>query len=125
MKNIKLFENFDRVNETGEWNRYMNWEKVKGMSADEIENDEQANWIAALEAQLSMLQNEGVDLEIIDIKGYDMYQGPFATVEIKGKQGTFNIWTAEHDELFIEDWPNGNTDRGFVGTPEEIINELK
>lgn len=125
MKNIKLFENFDRVNETGEWNRDMNWQKVKGMSADEIQNDEQADWIAALEAQLSMLQNEGVDLEIIDIKGYDMYQGPFATVEIKGKQGTFNIWTAEHDELFIEDWPNGNTDRGFVGTPEEIINELK
>jgi len=123
-KKIKLFENFD-VNEAGEWNKDMNWQKVKGMSNTEIENDEQANWIAALEAQLSMLQNEGVDLEIIDIQGYDMYQGPFATVEIKGKQGTFNIWTAEHDELFIEDWPNGNTDRGFVGTPEEIINELK
>ena len=103
----------------------MDWQKVKGMTNDEIGRDDQASWIAGLEAQLSMLQNEGVDLEIIDIKGFDMYQGPYAIVEIKGKTGTFKIWTAEHDELFIENWPDGNTDRGFVGTPDEIINLLK
>jgi len=124
MKKIKLFENFD-INEAGEWSKDMDWQKVKGMTEDEIQRDEQASWIDTLEKQLNMLKTEGIDLEINDIKGFDMYQGPYAIVEIKGKPGTFNIWTAEHDELFIEDWPDGNTDRGFVGTPDEIIDLLK
>ena len=126
MKNIKLFENFDEeINEAGEWSRDMTWQKLKGMTVEEIQNDEQASWMAALEAQINMLQNEGADIEITDIVGFDMYQGPYAIVEFKGKPGAWNVWTAEHDELFIEDWPDGNTDRGFVGTPEEIVKLLK
>ena len=123
MKNIKLFEDFDQVNETGEWNRDMDWQKVKGMSTEEIQNDEQATWISELDARLSMIQNEGGNFEINDIQGFDMYQGPYATIEYKGDK--YKVWFAEHDELFIENWPQGNNDRGYVGPDEEIINLLK
>lgn len=124
MKNIKLFENFD-INEAGEWSKDMDWAKVKSMSPDEIEGDEQASWILRLENKLMSMKDAGVNLEITDIVGFDMYQGPYAIVEFKGKPGAWNVWTAEHDQLFIEDWVDGNTDRGFVGTEEEIVNILK
>lgn len=124
MKRIKLFENFD-VNEAGEWSTGMDRQKVLSMSKDEIDADDQASWIAKLDSQIQELCDQGIEIEIDDIKGYDMRQGPYATVRIKGKQGTWDIWTAEDDTLFIENWPEGNNNRGFVGTIDEIVNLLK
>lgn len=126
MKHVKLFENFD-LNETGEWSRDMDWLKTKGMSDEEVSRDDQAAWIRRLEDLIKDVEGQGADLEIEDIKGFDMYQGPYATVTFEkgARKGTYSVWTAENDELFIEDYPEGNTDRGFVGTTEEVANLFK
>jgi len=122
-ENLRNKNKFGHVNETGEWSRDMDWQKVKGMSTDEIQNDDEAIQIAEMEARLNALQNEGANFEINDIQGFDKYQGPYATIEYKGD--TYRIWFAEHDELFVEDWPQPNTDRGFIGPDEEILKILK
>jgi len=135
LKHVKLFENFDvdkqsaeemnesKMNETGEWSRDMDLQAVKRMTDDEIGRDDNASWIKSLYDTLMEIKSQGVDLEIDDIKGFDQYQGPYAIVDFK-KHGKYKVWTAEYDELFIENWPDGNNDRGFVGTPDEIINKL-
>lgn len=111
------------VNETGEWSRDMDWQWVKGLTDNEVGRSEEASWIRALENLLMSVNDLGGELTIKDIKGFDLYQGPYALVDVKGK--TYTVWTAEHDELFVEDHPKANTDRGFVGTPEEVANILK
>lgn len=120
---LGLDMNESKINETGEWSRDMDLQKVKGMTDDEIGRDDEASWIKALWDTLEDIKAQGVDLEVDDIKGFDKYQGPYAIVDFK-KKGRYKVWTAEHDELFIEDWPSGNNDRGFVGSTEEIVNIL-
>lgn len=130
-KYVKTFESF-KLNETGEWNRDVDWEFVK--NNPDVDNEE-SNWIRGLELLLNDVVSdldEASRLEIFDIKGFDKYQGPYAEVEIDGS--AYNVWTIdEPDTLWIENFPVDNTSEeglrsGFKGTPDEIakmLNERK
>ena len=89
MKYLKMFDNFSEdikntqhINETGEWDRDIDWEYVKNNPDDE---DEFASWIRALEQSINSINDlldDSHKIEIIDIKGFDKYQGPYANVKI-------------------------------------------
>ena len=101
MKNLKTYEQFseNRLNETGEWNRNIDWQYVKD---NPDANDECSEWIKSLETDLNDIKdmlNDSNRLEIINIKGFDMYQGPYASVKIDGKP--YQIWYISNNELYI------------------------
>jgi hypothetical protein len=104
------------LNETGEW------------AGDE---DDMA-WIDALESEVQKIESETAGkLKLIDVRGFDKYQGPYAVVNINGRN--YKIWTIgsghEPDLLWIENYPVDNTSEeganaGFMGTSESISNML-
>ncbi len=105
--------NNNELIETGEW------------SGDK---DDTA-WMEELKKAIEIIATEtGGRLKLIDIKGFDKYQGPYAIVEIDGRK--YNIWTLEeYGEMWIEDFPYDNTSgegkkAGFQGTIPEIINVI-
>lgn len=109
-----------RFYETGGWNRNIDWNYVKENPDDD---SEESNWIKYLQKQIEEIIDDLDDesiLEIIDIKGFDMYQGPYASVKIFDKK--YQIWSIE-DKLFIKNFPVSNTD--FVGKPFEISHLLR
>ena len=102
-----------KLNETGEW------------SGDE----DDVAWMEELRNVVTLIATEtGGKLKLINIKGFDKYQGPYAIVEIDDKK--YNIWTLEnYGDLWIEDFPYDNTSgkgnrAGFQGTIPEIINVI-
>jgi mannose-6-phosphate isomerase-like protein (cupin superfamily) len=102
-----------KLNETGEW------------SGDE----DDVAWMEELRKAIELIATEtGGKLKLIDIEGFDKYQGPYAIVEIDGKK--YNIWTLEeYGEMWIEDFPYDNTSgedkkAGFEGTIPEIVNVI-
>ena len=101
LKNFKLFE-------TGEWSSDVDWQFVKDNPDDD---SEESNWIKFLANELEViiddLDNPSI-LEIIDIKGYDLYQGPYAKVKIFGKY--YRICGLEDNILIIENFPITNND---------------
>ena len=117
MKYIKKFE-------TGEWSRNVDWNFVK----DNPDNDsEEANWIKNMQSKLEEIDPE--NFEILDIRGMDLYSGPYAIVNILGKK--FEVWEVDGDSFFIGDFPISNTDEdendGFRGNAYEIssiINDI-
>lgn len=127
LKHVKTFENF-KINETGEWARDVDWEFVKN---NPDADDEFSSWIRELEKLLNEVKQYLDDksrLEIIDIEGFDKYQGPYAQVEIDGKN--YEVWTTDEPYmLWIEDYPIDNTSEeglraGFKGEPIEIAQML-
>ena len=123
IKNYKLFE-------TGEWSRGVNWQYTKDNPDDDCE---EANWIRSLEKDL----NEVIDFlddpklfQIIDIRGFDMYQGPYATVKILGRN--YRVISVDYPDipgLKIEDFPIDNCSEhgynpGFMETEYEIAELL-
>ncbi len=104
--------NESTLNETGEW----------------IDDEEGIAWKNALKNDIEKIQNgTNGKLQLIDVKGFDKYQGPYAIVKFGGRQ--YKIWTVENDLLWIEDFPVDNTSRegmnpGFMGSVENIINML-
>lgn len=131
---FKLFEQSSNLNnqifETGEWNHNIDWEYVKNNPDDD---SEEAGWIKGLEELLLVITdnlNNSEIFEIIDIKGFDMYQGPYAIVNIFNKR--YQIWGTEENILWIKNFPIDNTSSkesnpGFEGYPEEIsdlLNEI-
>jgi len=128
MKHVKLFEEYNMVNETGEWSSGVDWDYVKENPDDD---EECASWIRHLEKELlniKELLNDENDLEIEDIEGFDMYQGPYAYVTIKGDR--YKVWTiGEGENLWIENFIVDNTSgdgkrAGFEGSFDEIANEI-
>lgn len=108
-----MSENKKRIRETGEW------------SGDE----DDIAWMEELKKAVEIIATEtGGKLKLIDIEGFDKYQGPYAIVEIDGKK--YNIWTLEeYGEMWIEDFPYDNTSgegkkAGFEGTIPEIVNVI-
>lgn len=102
------------LNETGEWS-----------------DDEEGNaWIEALRNELDLVQDmlaPGLYFIVKDVKGFDKYQGPYATIEINGD--TYKVWTQENDELWIEDFPLDNTSSegsrgGFMGNSAEVADAI-
>jgi hypothetical protein len=128
MKNLKYFESFindnlEKLNETGEWDNGVDWKYVQEHPEDK---DRCASWIRELEDgcfEIKHLLNKEIEFEIKNIRGFDTYQGPYATVKINGK--TYKIWTQEDNLLWIENYKFDNTSdekntAGLIGTPDEI-----
>lgn len=106
----KLF--FDeKLNETGEWDE---------------SDDEMVSWKEHLYNSLKLISQYTEDkFSIIDVRGFDKYQGPYGLVKINGKN--YKIWTTDDDLLWIEDYPVDNTSSegestGFKGNVDDIIN---
>jgi hypothetical protein len=102
-----------KLNETGEW------------SGDE----DDVAWMESLQNTVNTIATEtGGKLKLIDVRGFDKYQGPYAIVNIEGKR--YKIWTMEDQGvLWIEDFPYDNTSgegtkAGFEGTVPEIVNVI-
>ena len=97
---FKLFE-------TGEWSRDVNWQFVKDHPDD---NSEEAvyikNFFNDLKILIKRLNNKDI-FKILDIRGLDMYQGPYATVRIFNR--TYKMWNTQEDDLWIENFPIDNT----------------
>ena len=97
---FKLFE-------TGEWSRDVNWQFVKDHPDD---NSEEAvyikNFFNDLKILIKRLNNKDI-FKILDIRGLDMNQGPYATVRIFNR--TYKMWNTQEDDLWIENFPIDNT----------------
>jgi len=117
MKYLKKFE-------TGEWNREIDWQFIKNNPDDD---SEESIWIQHLENDLNIiinnLDNPSI-FKIINIKGMDLYQGPYAIVKIFGKN--YRIWESQlyKNELYIENFPITNNNKysnpNYSGDNESI-----
>jgi hypothetical protein len=99
------------INETGEW-----------------DNVEGKPWMDALRANIRQIAAEVPAFRFVAIRGFDMYQGPVATVNYKSKN--YKVWMQEADILWIEGFPKDNTSgpgtvAGFQGTVVDIIDMLQ
>lgn len=123
MKHIKNFKLF----EAGEWSKNVNWQFVKDNPDDD---SDEAVMIKNMEEKLNTIISELDDENIFiinDIRGFDLYQGPYANVSIFGRK--FNIYIITEDapfeELWIENFPIDNTSQddklpGFLGSEYKI-----
>ncbi len=108
------------LNETGEW----------------IDDEDDLAWKEALRSEVGRIEAEtNGKLKLLDVRGFDKYQGPYAIVEIEGRR--YKIWTTGgfsfdgdgNNLLWIENYPVDNTssedmNAGFMGTTEAIIDML-
>jgi hypothetical protein len=124
---MKYLKTYNMIKETGEWSRDVDWQYVKDNPDDQ---SEESLWINLMWTKLDMVEgffdyDENI-FKIIDIRGYDLYQGPYAIVKIFGIN--YKIWNYEEDNFWIEDFPVSNTGEGmrdgFVGNNYEIENLL-
>ncbi len=124
MKHIKEFKLF----ETDEWSSDVNWNYVKNNPEDD---SEESNWIKILADDLEYIQvqlenEEDIIFEINDIRGHDLYSGPYANVNINGKN--YEIWTGDEYPLYIMDFPINNSEEDendvFKGDKNEVIQAI-
>ena len=119
---MKYIKSFRKINESGEWNFTFNWEYVK--NNPDCNNDE-----CQIIKQLEQVVKDIIELIpdpskfiLKDIRGFDMYQGAYAIVEIYGKK--YKFWRNDDNIYFIEDFPMSNTSKnekgGFLGNIYEI-----
>lgn len=124
IKNFKLFE-------TGEWPKGIDWQFVKDNPDDDSDESEM---IKSMEEKLntiiSELDNEDI-FTINDIRGFDLYQGAYASVTIFGRR--FKIYEINEDipsgDLWIENFPIDNTSEddklpGYQGSEYSIAKLL-
>lgn len=128
MKYLKKFKLF----ETGEWSSYIDLDYVlENPDCDE----EECNWIKQLLKQLEVIKDDlnNKDIfQIIDIKGFDMYQGPYASVKIFNKSYTIYQTGDYGDLLWIEYFPVDNTSeeggnpgfQGYAGQISDLLNQI-
>jgi len=125
MKYLKKYKIF----ETGEWASDVDWQFVKDNPDDD---SEEAGYIRQMERSLTYIKNrldtEGeIQFEIKNIRGIDLYQGPYATVTINKER--FDIYYGDVDGesfLWIEDFPIDNMSEedmvpGFHGSNDDIV----
>lgn len=96
-----------RLYETGECST--SWEWAKNHPEDHSEEAADMRWLNTLiEEIIDDLDDKSI-LELINIKGFDKYQGPYASVKIFGKN--YKIWMMANavGGLFIPDFPISNT----------------
>jgi hypothetical protein len=123
---IKKFESFKKLNEAGEWGRHITWEYVKDNPDCD---DDECQIIRSLEEDMENIKELLTDdstFILKDIRGFDMYQGAYANVEICGKR--FKIWKNNENEFFIENFPINNTNAdqspGFLGDIDDIVDAI-
>lgn len=111
------------INETGEWDRDVDWDYVKENPDDE---SEESLWMKLMWKELQEIEERTDSFEILDIKGFDTYQGPYAIVKIFNRK--YEIWNLQEDIYWIDDFPINNMDEdqrpGFSGNPFEIISMI-
>lgn len=105
----------NNLNETGEW----------------VGDEDDTAWLELLKSEVQKIENatDG-KLKLIDVRGFDKYQGPYAIVDIQGSR--YKIWTAGDSAnllLWIDDFMVDNTSRegmrpGYMGTTDGIIEML-
>lgn len=104
----QLFFDDEQINETGEWE----------------DDDEGIAWKDALKGILNTIERvTHGKLRLIDVRGFDKYQGPYGIVEIEGKK--YKIWAIEGGMLFIENYPISNSqegqNKGFEGSAQDVV----
>lgn len=119
---MKYIKSFRKINESGEWNRTIDWEYVKNNPDCD---DDECQIIKKLEQNMEDIIEHIPDpskFVLKDIRGFDMYQGAYAIVEIYGKK--YKIWHNDDYNFFIENFPMSNTTEdekpGFLGDIFEI-----
>jgi len=135
MKYVKDFGKFNeslsvgKLNETGEWPSDVDWEYVKNNPDDVDEYTSRIKYMADQMEELKEILPDGFPFELIDVRGFDNYQGAYATVEINGI--TYKVWEAGDGVgiLWIEGYKMDNTSgedmrAGFQGTLDEIAEAL-
>lgn len=129
---MKYLKKFNKLFETGEWNRNIDLNYVlENPDCDE----EECGFIKYMYNKLYSIEkyfsNKNI-FELIDIRGIDLYQGSYASVKIFGKN--YQIYNAEEAYMFwIENFPVDNSSQngfnsGFMGHEGEIselINDIK
>lgn len=104
----QLFFDDEQINETGEWE----------------DDEEGVAWKDALKGMLNTIERvTHGKLRLIDVRGFDKYQGPYGIVEIEGKK--YKVWAIEGGMLFIENYPISNSqegqNKGFEGTAQDVV----
>jgi hypothetical protein len=135
MKYLKEFNKFNenvttgKINETGEWPSDLDWQYVKDNPDDVDEYTSRIKYMADQMEDLKEILPEGFPFELINVEGFDNYQGAYATVKINDRN--YKVWDAGEgiDELWIEDYKLDNTSEdnkraGFQGNIHEISEAL-
>lgn len=119
---MKYIKNFT-LYEAGEWSSDIDWQYVKDNPDD---TSQEAALIRSLEDSLNYIKNELDNPEIFiikDIRGFDMYQGPYAMVKIFDR--TYKVWITDADDLWIDDFPIDNcSDEGKKPGYEGMIYDI-
>jgi len=120
---MKYIKEFKLIKETGEWTRGVDLEYAL---ANPDDDSQEAHWIRQMYDELNMIRNElnnPKNFKIIDIKGFDMYQGPYGKVKIFGK--VYDVWCIGENKFWIDDFPINNMDEdenpGFKGFSYVIV----
>jgi len=127
---MKYIKKFKLIKETGEWNRNIDLDYVKENPDDD---SEEANWIKYLLNLLEDIINDLSDpnvFKIIDIRVFDLYQGPYAIVKIFDKN--YKISIIDNTVLWIDNFPvdntsSYNTNPGFQGRKlsiSKLLNQI-
>ncbi len=93
----------------------------------QIYNDDECYWAKGMQEELKHIIEHTNNFKIVDIRLFDKYQGPYAIVQIKGKQ--YKIWADEGGKYWIDNFIIDNTSEeglmpGFLGTIDKIIDTL-
>ena len=100
------------LKETGEWDA-----------------DEGAEWLKYLQDNMKKLSRMTKGkAKLVNVRGFDMYQGPYATMKINGRP--YKVWTVEEDdEFWIDGYPTDNTSKrglrkGFQGDLYDLADAI-
>jgi len=116
--------------ETGEWPSGIDLDYVNDNPDDDSEFVE---WIKQLYNAIEVIEanmKHGNFIKLIDIKGFDAYQGPYALIDIIGKK--YKFWLTGEEpmfpQLYIENFSVVNTDEtqnpGYIGSETQIAEML-
>lgn len=120
-----------KLNETGEWPTDLDLRYVEEHPEDTSGN---AKWIRFLKKKVDQIitdvKEKGIEMSLLNIKGHDEESGPYAIVNIAGRE--FKIWDVRqqgdtyHENFFIEDFPIDNQEEegnkpGFAGDVYDLI----
>ncbi len=134
-KFVKKFQDFlnenNKLNETGEWDRRIDWDFVKNNPDYE---DEFSGRIKYMEEEINNVQSELspiIPFVIQDIRGFDNYQGAYAMVLIDDK--VFKFWEGGEGEngiLYVEKFPIDNCkvrnlNPGFEGNASDVADAIE
>lgn len=116
--------------ETGEWPSGVDLDYVNDNPDEENEFTEWIKQLKSIIDDIKERMQHSNFIKLIDIKGFDAYQGPYALVDVIGKK--YKIWANGGDPmeptLYIEGFPVTNTNEdqhpGYIGYEGQIADML-